>query len=103
MCFLIHDLIYVVKTTQSFRITGLDAAGPLNYVLPSFVGATHLSRRDAKFVDMIHTDKYVYGIALRTATADFYPNGGFRYQPACPHTRPNISNAEGERMILLIH
>ncbi|XP_018367591.1 PREDICTED: phospholipase A1 member A-like [Trachymyrmex cornetzi] len=62
------------------RITGLDPAGPLyNFLQP------HLSLFDARFVDIIHTDYGFYGIARITGTVDFFPNGGQRIQPGCPH------------------
>ncbi|XP_017793285.1 PREDICTED: pancreatic triacylglycerol lipase-like [Habropoda laboriosa] len=64
------------------RITGLDPAGPLFYLLN-----THLSTSDADFVDIIHTDMGVYGLALSIGHADFFPNNGVRVQPGCPlHT-----------------
>ncbi|KAK2575778.1 hypothetical protein KPH14_007163 [Odynerus spinipes] len=61
------------------RITGLDPAGPLFNVIEE-----HLSSKDAKFVDIIHTDYGMYGIARMTGSVDFYPNGGHRIQPGCP-------------------
>ncbi|CAK9799555.1 Pancreatic lipase-related protein 2 [Anthophora quadrimaculata] len=60
------------------RITGLDPAGPLFYLLN-----THLSAADAQFVDIIHTDMGIYGLAMATGHVDFYVNGGFRPQPGC--------------------
>ncbi|XP_033206391.1 pancreatic triacylglycerol lipase-like [Bombus vancouverensis nearcticus] len=60
------------------RITGLDPAGPLFYVLNH-----RLTSEDADFVDIIHTDAGVYGIALNSGHVDFYPNGGHRPQPGC--------------------
>ncbi|XP_034943861.1 pancreatic triacylglycerol lipase-like isoform X2 [Chelonus insularis] len=61
------------------RITGLDPAGPLFNLLQS-----PLSASDAKFVDIIHTDAGLYGIARITGTVDFWPNRGIRLQPGCP-------------------
>ncbi|XP_043593538.1 pancreatic triacylglycerol lipase-like [Bombus pyrosoma] len=60
------------------RITGLDPAGPLFYVLNH-----RLTSEDADFVDIIHTDAGFYGITLRSGHVDFYPNGGHRPQPGC--------------------
>lgn len=71
------------------RITGLDPAGML------FEGTNvSLSRHDAKFVDVIHTnmgDIKTLQLGLRGAQGhvDFYPNGGV-YQPGC-RKHPNIS------------
>ncbi|XP_043801520.1 lipase member H-A-like [Apis laboriosa] len=61
------------------RITGLDPAGPLFYLLND-----RLSTSDAVFVDVIHTDKTGYGTALKVGHVDFYPNYGHRPQPGCP-------------------
>ncbi|XP_031776478.1 uncharacterized protein LOC100873034 isoform X1 [Apis florea] len=61
------------------RITGLDPAGPLFYLLND-----RLSTSDAVFVDVIHTDKGGYGTALKIGHVDFYPNYGHRPQPGCP-------------------
>lgn len=60
------------------RITGLDPAGPLFYIL-----YPHLSSSDAKFVDIIHTDAGFYGLGLTTGSADFFPNFGHKIQPGC--------------------
>ncbi|XP_034176484.2 pancreatic triacylglycerol lipase-like [Osmia lignaria lignaria] len=60
------------------RITGLDPAGPLFYA-----SNPHLSASDADFVDIIHTDAGVLGLALATGTVDFFPNRGSGPQPGC--------------------
>ncbi|XP_033345212.1 pancreatic triacylglycerol lipase-like [Bombus vosnesenskii] len=60
------------------RITGLDPAGPLFYIINH-----RLTSEDADFVDIIHTDAGAYGIALNSGHVDFYPNGGHRPQPGC--------------------
>lgn len=62
-----------------FRITGLDPAGPL-FSLNSTV---FLTKKDAEFVDIIHTDGGFYGMSVAFATADFYPNDGVRAQSGC--------------------
>lgn len=61
-----------------YRITALDAAGPLFY----FVGS-RLEPTDAKFVDAIHTDMGFYGTYLPVGIVNFYPNFGYRPQPGC--------------------
>lgn len=67
-----------------YRITGLDPAGPLFFaVRPAFVEHFALEGSDAEMVDIIHTDRDFYGFSESTGTADFYPNGGTRYQPGC--------------------
>ncbi|KAJ0172027.1 hypothetical protein K1T71_012000 [Dendrolimus kikuchii] len=62
------------------RITGLDPAYPGFY--PPILG-TPLTSKDAKFVDIIHTDGGGYGAPTRTGHADFWPNGGQAKQPGC--------------------
>lgn len=66
------------------RITALDATGPL------FEGTSvHVSRKDAEFVDVIHTSggssilEGELGTDRPFGHVDFYPNGG-RRQPGCP-------------------
>lgn len=66
-----------------FRITGLDPAGPLFFLL-SIPILDHLTSGDADFVDIIHADAGVYGQPVATGTADFWPNRGTRVQPGCP-------------------
>ncbi|XP_064458351.1 inactive pancreatic lipase-related protein 1-like [Ornithodoros turicata] len=75
---------YFNETHQRIgRITALDAAGPL------FVDSQiHVSRKDASYVDAIHTSGGAsillgqFGTNIPFAHADFYPNGG-QSQPGC--------------------
>ncbi|XP_017793317.1 PREDICTED: pancreatic triacylglycerol lipase-like [Habropoda laboriosa] len=60
------------------RITGLDPAGPFFYLLNP-----RLTAGDADFVDIIHTDMGIYGLALSIGHVDFFPNFGIRAQPGC--------------------
>ncbi|KAJ8670682.1 hypothetical protein QAD02_001941 [Eretmocerus hayati] len=78
------------------RITGLDPAGPLFHLLE-----THLSSKDASFVDTIHTDAGFYGINRATGLASFYPNGGRRIQPGCPFSY-ELMSPDGEYRHLLL-
>lgn len=64
------------------RISALDPAFPLFYLTAGL--AAHLSKHDAEFVDVIHTDAWLYGAPSSTGTADFWPNGGKTLQPGCP-------------------
>ncbi|CAO1383460.1 unnamed protein product [Diamesa tonsa] len=63
------------------RITCLDPAFPLFYPALFFKG---ISKSDAEFIDVIHTDGWIYGSPFSVGTADFYPNGGTTLQPGCP-------------------
>lgn len=65
------------------RVTGLDPAGPL-FTCPFLVPSKYrLSKKDAQFVDLIHTDIFLAGTALPLGHADFYVNFGGPIQPAC--------------------
>lgn len=65
------------------RVTALDAAGPL-FEIPIPVGETmRLNKRDADFVDCIHTDGGIFGMTRPIGHVDFYPNGGVPRQPGC--------------------
>lgn len=67
------------KNQKLTRITALDAATfPF---APSLVH--HVQANNAHFVDVIHTDAWVYGSVFGIGTVDFWPNGG-RTQPGCP-------------------
>ena len=70
------------------RITALD---PGQY---GFQGPWHqeliISKDDADYVDVIHTDAMAYGFLRPLGHADFYPNGG-SYQPcSCDHNCTDI-------------
>lgn len=60
------------------RISALDPA------LPSTFISGCINKNDAKFVDIIHTDAWLYGTAISTGHADFWPNSGKSLQPGCP-------------------
>lgn len=60
-------------------LTGLDPALPLFY---SAHFNRRLSRNDAKFVDVIHTNALVQGQLAPCGDVDFYVNGGLS-QPGC--------------------
>ncbi|XP_050521602.1 pancreatic lipase-related protein 2-like isoform X2 [Daktulosphaira vitifoliae] len=71
------------------RITGLDPALPLFYGLNNI---TQLSKHDADFVDVIHTNSLVQGQVKPCGHVDFYVNGGIT-QPACDNsTNPSKCN-----------
>lgn len=60
------------------RISGLDPAGPLWSLVNS-----PLSKSDAKFVDIIHTDTTRLGTSYSYGSVAFWPNGGAAH-PGCP-------------------
>ncbi|KAJ0174540.1 hypothetical protein K1T71_009648 [Dendrolimus kikuchii] len=62
------------------RITGLDPAYP-GYSLRDSEG--HLTKGDALFVDVIHTNPGIFGFPLPIGDVDFYPNAGAWIQPGC--------------------
>lgn len=66
---------------QIVRISALDPAFPGFY--PS-LGTPAVNKNDAKFVDIIHTDAWLYGIPISTGHVDFWPNSGKSLQPGCP-------------------
>nr|XP_037286042.1 putative endothelial lipase [Rhipicephalus microplus] len=75
-----HFLMHTRKRIG--RITALDPAGPL------FEGTNvSVSRGDADFVDVIHTnmgqlEHLQFGLAASVGDVDFFPNGGSE-QPGC--------------------
>lgn len=72
------------KFASCHAFAALDAAAPLFEDTDVF-----LSRRDAQFVDAIHTSaggkviKGEFGVLKPFGHVDFYPNGGQK-QPGCP-------------------
>lgn len=62
------------------RITGLDPAGPCF----SFVDSNErLDKKDAIYVDVVHSNRLVQGAVEPLGHADFYVNGGGPNQPGC--------------------
>ncbi|KAI5755192.1 hypothetical protein M8J77_014860 [Diaphorina citri] len=81
------------------RITGLDPAFPLY----GFTGGEgHLSKEDADFVDVIHTDGGILGFPVPIGHADFFPNGGFPVQPGC-HIRQLLRKNSIEHFLACSH
>lgn len=77
------------------RISGLDPAFPTFY--PS-LGTSPINKKDAKFVDIIHTDAWLYGGPISTGTVDFWPNGGRTLQPGCPRRTYKALSDNGKIM-----
>lgn len=75
-------------------VVGLDPAKPL-FVLAS--EDHRLSRKDAVFVDIIHTDVLQRGILRPVGHADFYVNGGIE-QPGCKY-----STSESKRVTVVFY
>ncbi|PSN48315.1 Phospholipase A1 member A [Blattella germanica] len=62
-------------------ITGLDPAGPI----AGYFYQTSLHKGDAEFVQIIHTDRGIYGTSRSCGDFDvFFNNDGYRIQPGCP-------------------
>lgn len=61
------------------RISALDPAFP-----PFYPSTGHISASDARMVDVIHTDAWLYGAPVSTGSIDFWPNSGKSLQPGCP-------------------
>lgn len=81
------------KKCVYFRITALDPAFPGFY--PA-VNTKALSKSDAQFVDVIHTDALWYGAPYSTGTVDFWPNSGRALQPGCPRRNFILLNDIGK-------
>ncbi|XP_050520002.1 uncharacterized protein LOC126893645 [Daktulosphaira vitifoliae] len=73
-------------TLKQYKIIGLDPARPLIAMLAS--DEYRLTRDDAKFVQVIHTNAGLYGDTPQNGDVDFCVNGG-RFQPMCSN-EPNI-------------
>ncbi|XP_058459589.1 vitellogenin-1-like [Malaya genurostris] len=77
------------RTNQSIpRITGLDPANPCFNEGEALSG---ISRGDADFVDIIHSNAKVLGKRDPMGDVDFYPNGVVSVQPGC--LNPSCSHA----------
>ncbi|XP_055844679.1 phospholipase A1-like [Episyrphus balteatus] len=63
-------------------IIGLDPAGPLYEDDYYSIHEEYLSKDDARYVEVIHTNGNRLGVLQPIGNADFYVNGG-KYQPGC--------------------
>lgn len=82
--------------TQLHRISALDPAFPTFY--PA-LGTAAVNKHDAKFVDIIHTDAWLYGIPVGTGHADFWPNSGKTLQPGCPRRMGLLSLSDNGEIL----
>lgn len=64
-------------------IIGLDPAGPRFTKPPEFIVGNHLNPTNAKFVQVIHTDRMIFGAQNAIGHADYYPNDAINPQPGC--------------------
>lgn len=62
------------------RITGLDPAGPC---FSNAYSDQRLDKMDAKYVDVVHSNRLVQGVIEPLGHSDFYINGGGPTQPGC--------------------
>lgn len=84
------------KSAKKFkikRITALDPAFPLFY--PE-IFYKPISKDDADFVDVIHSDAWLYGTPVQTGTVDFWPNGGYFPQGGCPLRNFQLMSENGK-------
>ncbi|XP_075554061.1 lipase member I-like [Dermacentor variabilis] len=90
---------YNAKQEKLGRITGLDPAGPL-----FDIAKAALSKDDAAFVDVIHTNAgklfdMKLGIMGPIGHVDFYPNGGSK-QPGCDGLDVGCSHKRARKLFL---
>ncbi|KAK9885318.1 hypothetical protein WA026_010811 [Henosepilachna vigintioctopunctata] len=78
------------------RITALDPAFP---EFPIQDTSRRLTRSDADYIDVIHTDAGIFGIPVPLGHADFYPNEGKALQPGC---QPSYLLNEGNFVNLVV-
>ncbi|RZB38692.1 Lipase domain containing protein, partial [Asbolus verrucosus] len=71
--------LYLKTGKKLGRITATDPTGPS---FERAVAESRLSKQDAEFVDVVHTDMGYYGATRPLGHVDFYVNGG-RNQPGC--------------------
>ncbi|KAI4461676.1 lipase [Holotrichia oblita] len=74
--------VYEIANRKIGRITALDPAAPI-FDLFAMGPSNRLSKEDATFVDVIHTDGGMLGFNYPIGTVDFFPNGGTAVQPGC--------------------
>lgn len=77
--YVFQNLYTCISLLSAYRVTGLDPAGL--FFNPK--STAFLTKQDAEFVDVIHTDGGIYGTTAAVASADFYPNDGVRAQSGC--------------------
>jgi len=63
-----------------YHFIGLDPAKPL---FSDKKPKERLDKKDAKFVDIVHTTNFILGQHQPIGKIDFYPNGGITQQPGC--------------------
>lgn len=102
MCGVIGRSVYkkTRRETQVLRISALDPAFPGFY--PS-LGTPAVNKNDARFVDIIHTDAWLYGIPIATGHADFWPNSGKSLQPGCPRRGMLLTLSDVGKVMFLLY
>lgn len=68
-------------TEQIYELVVLDPAYPLFF---NVLSLKTVHKKDAEFVQAIHTDIGTYGQPASIGHVDFWPNGGLQGQPGCP-------------------
>ncbi|KAK5644540.1 hypothetical protein RI129_005840 [Pyrocoelia pectoralis] len=83
------------------RITGLDAANP-GFICP-LCNNFRLDWNDAKFVDIIHTDVFLFGTPLKSGDIDFFVNHGGPFQPGCfDYTNETVVSLLEDPLLILL-
>lgn len=64
------------KSVRNFKLLTFFPA--MFFETNAFTGFEPLSKTDAAYVQVIHTNGGILGMQGQVGTADFYPNGGIR-------------------------
>lgn len=82
-------------------IIGLDPAGFSFTKYPLVPLAKRLDPSDARFVQVIHTDKNYIGSDVDCGHTDYYPNNGENFQPGCSEAFINTYGFDSKRYKLV--
>lgn len=83
----------ISKSNKKYMLPRISVLDP---AFPPFYPGSHISASDARMVDVIHTDAWLYGAPISTGTVDFWPNSGKTLQPGCPQRNFKMLTDNGE-------